>query len=102
MVLLSKDAMPSLVLSAEVASHLCRLVNAATQSARSLSHTPKAQPIEELCTRLEEILANFGRGLIEWQAGLPLEPNAKLALVELLSAVRELEVFQNNRGPGNT
>lgn len=92
-VLFQGDTTPSLVLSADVASSLCELLNAAIRSTTSIASNPKTLPIQELCSRLEEVLGGFGRGIIEWQATLPLEPEAKLAAVELLSAARALDKF---------
>ena len=91
---------PSLVLTVEVAEQLCLLLSPAYDAAYSLPPSKKSEPIRQLCSVLQGVLANFGRGIIEWEAGLPLEPAQKAAAMEVLAAFQALECLQGN-GPSN-
>lgn len=92
------NPIPSLALTPEVADQLCILLIAAYKAAETLPPSKKSESILQLCSTLQGVLANFGRGLIEWQAKLTHEPAVKAAAMELLSAVQALEHIQGKNG----
>ncbi|RIX43464.1 MAG: hypothetical protein D3M94_16045 [Rhodocyclales bacterium GT-UBC] len=92
------NPIPSLALTPEVAEQLCILLTAASKAAETLPPSKKSEPIHQLCSRLQGVLANFGRGLIEWEAKRAHEPTVKAAAMEVLAAVQALERIQGNNG----
>jgi hypothetical protein len=97
-VAVSGNPIPSLAMTPEVAEQLCILLIAASKAAETLPPSKKSEPIHQLCSRLQEVLANFGRGLIEWEAKFAHEPAVIAAAMEVLSAVQQLERIQGNNG----
>jgi hypothetical protein len=100
-ILLPGEEYPSLVLPVQFSAELAAILHRAETTVRTMAPGQKVDAIKSLCGALEDVLARFGRALIDWQSRQPMAPGLKHAAIELREAMLALERFARNGGPSH-